>query len=104
MRILTKISWIFTKAGTKNIPQKMFYSAEILQICKANKQDHIKSAIALIGRIIKEGSLINHMKKDILNLFNPNLGGGIFTPPAGIFLNNPNSVKVVTCRVTYYFE
>ena len=62
---------------SSNIPYKMFYSAvfmsaEILQIYKATTkfQHFIKSAKFLIGRITKKGSLINHMKKALLKLFN----------------------------------
>ena len=57
-------------------PYKVFYSAmssEIFQMCKGTTkfQDIIKSAkIFLIGRIIKQGDLINHMKKVLLKLFN----------------------------------
>ena len=60
--------------SSSSIPHKMFYSAvfaEILQICKATTkfQDFIKSAKVLIGRIMKQGGLINHVKKALLILF-----------------------------------
>ena len=53
----------------------MFYSAmsaEILRICKRTTkfQDFIKSSEILIGRIMKQKGLINHMKKALLKLFN----------------------------------
>ena len=46
----------------------MFYTAnygEILQICKVTTkfQDFIKSAKIIIGRIMKEGGLVNCMQK-----------------------------------------
>ena len=44
-------------------------SAEILRICKAaTKFQDIKPTKILIGRIIKQGGLINHMKKALLKL------------------------------------
>ena len=53
----------------------MFYStvsAEIPRICKGvtKFQDFTKSAKMLVGRIIEQGGLINHMKKALLKLFN----------------------------------
>ena len=59
---------------SSSIPHKMFYlamSAEIHRICKATTkfQGFIKSAKILIGRIKKQGGLINYMKKAPLNLF-----------------------------------
>ena len=46
----------------------MFYSSistEILETCKAitKFQDFMRSTKVLIGRIIKQGGLINHRKK-----------------------------------------
>ena len=60
---------------SSNIPRKMFYSAmsaEILQICTATAkfEDFKKCAKILVGRIIKQGGLINHMSKALLKLFN----------------------------------
>ena len=53
----------------------MFYLemfAEILRIYRATVkfQDFIKSAKTSIGRIIKQGGLINHMRVALLKLFN----------------------------------
>ena len=53
----------------------MFYSAmsaEIRRICNARSkfQDLIKSSKILIGRIMKQGGLVNSMKKALLKLFN----------------------------------
>ena len=60
---------------SQNIPHKMFYSAksvQILRICEATNKfkGFTKSAKILIGRIIKQVGLINHMKKVLLKLFN----------------------------------
>ena len=60
---------------SSSIPHKIFYSeisAEILPICKgATKfQDFIKFAKMVIGRIIKQGGQVNHIKKALLKLLN----------------------------------
>ena len=45
-------------------------SAEVLWVCKTTTkfQGFIKSAKIFIGKIIKQGGLINHMKKALLKL------------------------------------
>ena len=60
---------------SNNISHKIFYvvmSTKILRICKTTSkfQDFTKSTEILIGRIIKQTGLINHMKKALLKLFN----------------------------------
>ena len=66
---------IRTLYKSNNILNKLFYSARsagILRICKATVkfQYFIKFSKILIGRIIKQGVLINDMKKVLLKLFN----------------------------------
>ena len=58
-----------------SIPRKIFYSAMSAKILRIRKtttklQDLKNYATILIGRIIKQGNLKNHVKKAPLKLFN----------------------------------